>query len=383
MLTQTFTTPVAYLRTLGPALLRLGVRGVFEMNRRMLWTVARLTVRRWLRGPLRLVRRLRDGLPMPMTMQLIDDIQCRAGCSHCVFTGFSVRGPGLTLAEMGRLLDEAEDLDVTYVYLIGSDPFYRDDPGALLALLAARKNQVFYLFTEGRRVTTAWLDAIAAAGNIVPVLNIDGLAAATDARKGDGTFARVETLVAGLRTRRIPWFVTTMAARQTLDAVTDPAYVDWLQAHGAWILAYTPYTPADARADDADVMTPDQREILYERSLALTRGRPNPVVLDLLGVEEHLTSCPAGKYTVTVFHDGTLTPCVALPLGTSDVKDRGLRHAFLHDPLYNAIRAFKKGKRKPPCMAFSDPTFLRTYLRDHPGEVRVLSPAIVDKLVGP
>jgi MoaA/NifB/PqqE/SkfB family radical SAM enzyme len=339
---------------------------------------------------------------MPVTLQIVDDIRCGARCSHCLFSAYTVRGEGLSLEELSGLLDQAEALDIGHVYLMGADPFHRANPDAYLSMLAQHRRQIFYLFTEGQRLEERHLAAIQRAGNIVPMLNIDGLEAATDARKGPGSWARVSALLERLRDHRVPWFVTTMVSTANYEHVTSDAYLDHLEAMGAWIVAYLPYTPVDAHAEQGMVLSDAQRGELFQRSLQLNGWRRRLVVMDMLGMEQELTSCPAGTQTLTVYHDGTVAPCAAIPIGHkgSNVRERTLRQLWLEDPLYQALRTYaaqlKRGelplaalsrgeadgsngaargrRRSVSCLYFTDTRFLADYLDEHEDELVIINP---------
>ncbi|MFH1468773.1 MAG: radical SAM protein [Pseudomonadota bacterium] len=375
MLTHSYSAGVRFFRHLGLPLLRLSLRGLFSMNRYALFSVLRLALWRAWRWLPRWLQARRDGLAMPVTLQVVDDTRCGARCTHCLFSAFTDRGAHLTLEDLGRLLDQAAGMDIGHVYLMGADPFHRRDPAAYLALLAAHPHQVFYLFTEGQRLSDEHLERLRRAGNIVPMLNVDGLEQATEARKGEGAWGRVSALMGRLHARRVPWFVTTMVSTANFEHVTSEAYLEHLAARGAWIVAYLPYTPVDAHAEADLVLSEAQLGELYHRSLRLNSWRRKLVVLDMLGIERELTSCPAGLETITVYHDGTVAPCAALPLGhrASNVKEKPLRELFLTDPLYVAMRA---ARRNGPlhCLHYGDTTLLADHLETHGDAMVVLNP---------
>jgi MoaA/NifB/PqqE/SkfB family radical SAM enzyme len=363
-------------------MLRLALWGLFHLNVHALRANLLIQATRLLRWLPERLRALRTGIPAPQVLQVVDDILCRARCTHCVFNAFDERSEGLSLDELASLFDQAADMGVSYVYLIGADPFHREPAKveAWLDLLASRRWLLFYLFTEGTRVSPEHVERLRRAGNIVPVVNIDGLQESTEARKGEGSFERLRALLLGLRARRVPWFASTMVSTANHEEVTGAPFVDWLGRHGAWLVAYVPYTPADRRAEASLTLSREQRRDLYERALRLNRGRSNPVVLDLIGIEERLTSCPSAHFAMTVFHEGTLTPCVGLPLGHrgSNIREQPLARLFAEDPLYVALRARRRRERRPHCMVFTDPAFIRQHLAVHRADIKVLAPSLVE-----
>ncbi len=387
MLFRNYGTDLRFARMFLPALLKVSLRALWYVNLPTKRAMLRMTLRRWLVWLPFKLRAWREGLAPPVTLHVIDDVGCRAACANCVFTAFRDRRDRLSLDELSDLLDQALAMNVTNVYLVGADPFYRDDTAEFLAVLARHRYQYFLLFTEGQEVAPAHLDQLRAAGNVALVLNIDGLEDATERRKGHGSFDAQRQLLDGLRRRRMVFGVSSMTSTANLDEVTSEAFVRTLDEAGAYFLAYIPYSPVDRRAEAHLMLTDEQRDGLFDRALALNRTTARRmIVFDLLGIEQKLTSCPAGVYSMTVYHDGTVTPCLAIPAGheASNVRRRPLAAIWRDDPLYGAIRARhaalaarnrRDGTReRVHCMFFTDTAFLHDYFEAHQDDIRVLAP---------
>jgi MoaA/NifB/PqqE/SkfB family radical SAM enzyme len=383
MIVRHYVQSREYRRRLVPYLRRVLWRAFFATHWRALWAMLFVTLRRalvWL--PMKLKAR-RLGVQLPLSLQIVDEIGCKAGCANCVFSAFEARKERLEYPVLERLFEEALGLNISYVYLMGADPFYRDDANELLDLLARHRRQIFFLFTEGKRVTDAHLAKMRRAGNILLVMNIDGLREATDQRKGVGSFEIVDALLAKMRDAKMPYFVTTMVSRANHAEVTGPDFVRWLDERGAWVVAYLPYTPLDLKAERDLVMDADMREALFDRSLALNREVRRLVVLDLLGIEQHLTACPAAVYAITIYHDGTVTPCPAATFGDleGNVRHRSLEEIFVNGRLYREIRALRKNVKGPlHCLFYTDKAFFRNYLKTHRDTVRILNPGTLEML---
>ncbi len=392
MLFRNYSADIRFFRLMLPPLLRVALRAFLYMAWPTRLALLRINLRRWLVWLPFKIREWRDGLAMPVTLQVVDDVSCKAACSNCFFTTFQDRKQRLSIEEMDGLLDQALAMNITNVYLVGADPFYRDDIDEFLALLSRHPYQLFMLFTEGKRITEAQLDRIRAAGNIIPTLNIDGLEEASDRRKGDGTFEVVDTLLERMSQRHMIFGATAMVSTANVEEVTSEPFVRYLDGHGAYFLAYIPYTPVDLRLERELVLDGTDRDALFDRAAELNRAVRRMVVFDMLGIEQQLTSCPAAVYTVTVYHDGTVTPCLAVPAGSkgANIRQRPLRSIFVEDPLYRTIRERHAevrrsnratGRRdKVHCLFYTDRDLLRCYFEEHADEVKVLAPHAVEFL---
>jgi MoaA/NifB/PqqE/SkfB family radical SAM enzyme len=107
------------------------------------------------------------------------------------------------------------------------------------------------------------------------------------------------------------------------------------------------------------------------------------VVLDLLGIEQHLTACPAAVYSITIFHDGTVTPCPAATFGDvqGNVRERSLEEIFVRGRLYREIRALHgRGDGPVHCLFYTDKAFFRDYLARNRDTVRILNPGVLEAL---
>lgn len=386
MLVRHYVRSREYRRRLAPFLRRVVRRTLFSANARAFSAMLRVTLGRAFRALPMAAKARRLGVRLPLTLQVVDEVACRASCANCCFTAFTRRRERLDFATLDRLFDEALALNATIVYLMGADPFYRDDAEEFLDLVERHRGQLFFLFTEGKRLTDARLERIMRAGNIVPTINIDGLRAATDRRKGPGSFEAVDRLLAKMGAARMPFLVTTMVSRENFDEITGAEFARWLDERGAWMLAYLPYTPADAEAERGLVMDEAMRLRLFERSLELNRRVRRLVVLDLLGIEQHLTACPAAAYSLTVYHDGTVTPCPAATFGDRDgnVHRRSLEDIYVNGRLYRSIRQLRaRSGGSLRCLFYTDKEFFRDYLSINRRSVTVLNPGAVRVLREP
>lgn len=388
MLFQRYSEGLEFYRLFLPSMLRSSFKAFARMNWQARRGLLRISSRRaamWLPNQ---IEQYRSGVQFPKALNLVDDVGCRASCSNCIFTSFYHRRDHLSLEDIDRLLDEALGMNTTNVMLMGADPFYRDNIDEFLDLLARHRYQMFFLFTEGKRVKKEHLERIRRAGNIVLLINLDGLEEATDSRKGAGTFPIVDRLFRDLSQYRMIFGVSCMVSKANFSEVTSSEFIQYLDRHGAYFLAYVPYTPVDVRKETDLILSESEREMLFERALQLNKIARRLVVFDLLGIEEKLTECPAARYSVTVHHDGTVTPCVAIPAGCkeSNVKHRMLKEIFIGDPLYKAIRSrneeIKRRNRKQGthdrmrCMFFTDKQFLKEYFDEHQAEMNLLAPFV-------
>ena len=84
-----------------------------------------------------------------------------------------------------RIVDEAAEMGVYLITVLGGEPFIRAD---LLDVIAANPETYFQIFTNGTLVTPAHVERLAKLGNAALMLSIEGDEPTTDARRGPGTY---------------------------------------------------------------------------------------------------------------------------------------------------------------------------------------------------
>lgn len=352
-----------------PKWTRLSLRTYFNSNRN-----TKRAFRRILSA--RAARFFKGQRKNPSTLQIMDNLQCQGHCTGCLFRRFSHRQKNLDQKTMEHLLTQAEDLGITTVYLLGADILLREDSQEYLEMLGRHRSMLFLLFTEGHGLNEEAMDKIEGFGNIMVIFSLDGPEEETNQRKGPGSFAEILRGMTGLRQKRVPFGISTMVSNQNYSRVIHDEYTDFLERQGAFFLVYIPYCDP---TDSENILSLD--EMLFQQIFPWTikqnRRNRRLIIMDMLGVEENLTGCPAGSEILSVYHDGTVTPCFALPFGDPDsnIKTKSLASIINEDRLCAYIAEQRK-KKKLKCL-FAHPAPLSNY--SNKDQLKRLSEELWDK----
>ena len=79
--------------------------------------------------------------------------------------------------------------------------------------------------------------------NFIPAISAVGFEETTDARRGEGTYKRIQHGMDLLRSHALPFGVSTCYTSQNASAVCTEEYFDWMIEQGAlfcWIFTYMP-----------------------------------------------------------------------------------------------------------------------------------------------
>jgi hypothetical protein len=100
--------------------------------------------------------------------------------------------------------------------------------------------------------------------------------------------------------------------------------------------------------------------------------------MDMLGIEENLTSCPAASNLFCVYHDGTMTPCFAVPAGmsASNINSGAMAELFFSDPLFRRIREESRRRSPMKCLHYEN-GWLNEFIREHHREMTIIGPALL------
>ncbi len=227
--------------------------------------------------------------------------------------------------------------------------------------LAARHNDVaFMLYTNGTRIDDAVADRLKELGNIVPCFSLEGWAAETDARRGQGVFDKIIAAMGRLRERRLIFGASLTVTSQNVETVTSDDFIDFLVGQGVRLVVELPLHPHRARPDVSLMISPEQRAYLTERFPYLREHKPIAIA-DFWNDGELTRGCIAGGNSY--FHinaRGDVEPCAFVHFAVDNIRDKSLKEV-LRSQLFTEYR-----KRQPfsdnmlrPCPIIDNPQALR------------------------
>ena len=104
----------------------------------------------------------------------------------------------LTAAEWLRIFKEAEELGISFIFLLGGEPMLRRD---VIEAAGTMPNILFPIFTNGTFIDEKYYQLFDKCRNLVPVVSIEGNREETDARRGAGVYDRLIANMEDFRSR--------------------------------------------------------------------------------------------------------------------------------------------------------------------------------------
>ncbi|MCX6097473.1 MAG: hypothetical protein NTZ77_03175 [Caldiserica bacterium] len=172
--------------------------------------------------------------------------------------------------------------------------------------------------------------------NIVPVISLEGYAAETDARRGDGVAGRALAAIARMRRAGVFFGTSLTVTRLNIDTVLDEQYLDGLMGLGCRLFFFVEYVPV-REGTESLVLDGGQRARLAAAVASLQKRLPG-LFIAFPGDEEAFGGClAAGRGFIHISPSGRVEPCPFAPYSDASVRDTPLRGA-LASPLLAAIR---------------------------------------------
>ncbi len=298
----------------------------------------------------------RTGYYPPRAMLISPTMRCNLNCYGC-YAGDYSRQEELETEEIHRILNEAEEMGIHLVVVLGGEPFLRDD---LFDICRDHPRMIFHVFTHGGFLNEATVQRIASLGNVSPAISLEGYEPETDRRRGKGHFQKVIRGMALLREAKVLFACSLTQTRENTPILTSDDYIDFLIDKGAMLIWYFMCLPVGRNPDIRWMPTPSQRDQLRQ-TLAHFRANKPILFVDFWNDGRLTNGCMAGgKMYFHINAQGDVEPCVFCHFASDNIKGKSLLEV-LDSPFFREIRS-----RQPylenllrPCMLIDRPEIAR------------------------
>ena len=279
----------------------------------------------------------------PLHVVFILDNRCNLRCIHCSSNASTNASVGLAYEEAKEIVAQLAAVGVMDIAYSGGEPLLRPDLPALVRFARGLGISVG-TSTNGYPLTARKAQALRSAGLSRLQVSLDGPRDTHDRIRGRGAYDRAvraisRSLDAGLRTH-----VCFTAMRMNADLLEEVIELAFgLGVHGFNLSQFV----ATGRGSADDDLTPAQARSLLTTWLEAKRARPDHYftahasgLADLAQneVEVPRAGCQAGMSIACIMADGSVTPCVMLPLPLGNLRQRSFREIWTTHPVLDAFR---------------------------------------------
>jgi len=275
----------------------------------------------------------RLGLPVPRFCIFSVTWRCNLDCVGCYAANYA-RGGELSIGQIEKVVRELCALG-TYAFVIaGGEPLLVD---GLIETLAGVREGLFAIFTNATLLDAAAAEALARAGNLLPIISVDGPPECTDARRGPGVWDRTAAAMAALNEAGMPFGFASMVTHENLRQVTSREWFDRMWDAGARFAFLIDYIPFAHNLQPQMALT-DEDMLAKEDLVAQRYAEARPLVMNFPPDEYAGGTChAAGCGMVHVNADGCVEPCPYSHYAADNVKDKPFEE-ILASPFLTRIR---------------------------------------------
>ena len=177
---------------------------------------------------------------IPWAILLDPTSACNLRCTGCWAAEYGHK-QNLTYEEIDSIINQGVKLG-THVYIYtGGEPLVRKHD--LINLCEAHPDCAFLSFTNATLIDEEFVQDMIRVANFVPAISVEGFEEATDARRGEGTYAKVSRAMELLRENGLPFGVSCCYTSANASSIASEEFFDWLIEKGAlfaWIFTYMP-----------------------------------------------------------------------------------------------------------------------------------------------
>ena len=267
---------------------------------------------------------------IPWAILLDPTSACNLRCTGCWAAEYGHK-QNLTYEEIDSIINQGVKLG-THVYIYtGGEPLVRKHD--LINLCEAHPDCAFLSFTNATLIDEEFVQDMIRVANFVPAISVEGFEEATDARRGEGTYAKVSNAMELLRENGLPFGVSCCYTSANASSIASEEFFDWLIEKGALFAWVFTYMPVGVGSPTSLMVHADQREHLY-RFIREMREKKPLFTLDFQNDGEFVGGCIAGgRRYLHINAAGDVEPCVFAHYANVNIRETSLLDA-LRSPLF-------------------------------------------------
>ncbi len=247
----------------------------------------------------------------------------------------------------------------TFMYLFsGGEPLMRKSD--IIALCEAHPDCCFLAFTNGTLIDEAFASAMLRVKNLSVAISIEGDEAATDERRGKGTYAKAIKAMSILKRYKLLYGISCCYTSQNVQTIGSEAFIDSMLDLGAKFAWFFTYIPIGRDAVPSLMVSAGQRAFMYQQVRSFRKSKPI-FTMDFWNDGEYVDGCIAGgRCYVHINAQGDIEPCAFIHYSDSNIYTTSLLDAFKR-PLFQQYKERQPFNNNPlrPCPLLDNPEQLR------------------------
>ena len=272
------------------------------------------------------------GCNVPWAILMDPTTACNLRCTGCWAADYG-KSLSMSYDELSDIIRQGKELGV-YMYLFsGGEPLTRK--ADIIRLCEEHNDCQFLAFTNGTLIDADFAREMLRVKNFIPAISVEGFEAATDARRGEGTYQAVMAAMARLKAYKLPFGVSCCYTSQNIDSLSSEEFFDHIIDCGAKFAWFFHYMPVGVDAVTELLPRPEQREHMYRKIREYRQTKPI-FSIDFQNDGEFVGGCIAGgRSYLHISAGGDVEPCAFIHYSDSNIREKTLLEA-LRSPLFMA-----------------------------------------------
>ncbi|MCK5146367.1 radical SAM protein [bacterium] len=316
-------------------MIQLMTRMTREIHPKLLWKFAYNGGFKSMRAVQKFNKRLAKGQNIPAFYFLSITSACNLSCQGCWVSPNPKRE--LDIEHIHKLINEAKSYGTYFFGILGGEPLLYPH---LYEILEQHPDCYFILFTNGTLITDDVAARLHRAGNVSPLISIEGNDLVSDERRG-GTNVHSRTYegLEACRRQHLPIGVASSICKSNIDDLATDEFLQKLANNGVHYMFYYIYRPVGPMP--APELALSKEEIVQFRQFLVDARTKSPVmIIDAYWDQDGKALCPAA--TGIMHHigpGGHIEPCPPVQFAAAQLNGQPLVDTLSN---CNFLHEFKK-----------------------------------------
>ncbi len=336
-------------------------RVMTEVDGRLLWRLMVNLSFRCMLSMHRFNRQRKRGEVFPPVLFISITSRCNLSCQGCWVTPGDDDSATMSPAMLNRIITQAKRRGNYFFGLLGGEPLLHKE---LWDVVERHRDCYFQVLTNGTLITDQVASRMRRAGNVTPLISIEGDQFVSDVRRG-GTevFGRTMEGLAHCRRHRLMIGAATSVCKSNIDALVCEEYLRELVARGVHYVWYYIYRPVGPRPAPELALSAEQITQL-RRFLVDARQWAPLMIIDAYWDHLGRGQCPAAMgVSHHVNHAGDIEPCPPIQFSCDRVD--GDLYSQLHESTFLAEFRKMAADAGRGCILMDRPDLLRDFVLEH------------------
>lgn len=342
--------------------LKMAKRMLLETDKRLLWKLAWNFGYKGMRSVQKHKARLKRGEFFPPFLYVSVINSCNLRCQGC-WVDVAAKQQTVDVPAMNRLISQAQEMGNSFFGILGGEPFMHPQ---LLEIFHQHKDCYFQVFTNGHFITDEVAKELRRAGNVTPLVSVEGSEIVSDERRGRlQVYSKTMEGLQNCLNNKVLTGVCTSLCQTNIEDLLVESWVDRLIEMKVMYLWYHTYRPVGPDACPDLALTPAQQ--LRARKFVVEMRARKPIgIIDAYYDDRGQALCPAATgFTHHISPWGDIEPCPIVQFAKESIHDeRPLKETFQQSSFLREFRELAASSTRG-CIVLERPDLLEQLVEKH------------------